>query len=228
VISASALSLMYPAEGIAGYSRDDFVSDLLSEHEREIRACLALGAHAVQIDFTEGRLAMKIDPSGVLLQSFVDLNNLALLRFTSDERARIGIHTCPGGDRDSTHSADVDYGELLPSLFELQAGIFYVALAGEPDPARVLRIIARYRKPHQQVFVGVVSPIDPAIESVELICERTLEAAAHIPVERLGTTDDCGFSPFSDDTGTSRDTAFAKIANRVEGTARASARLGGH
>jgi hypothetical protein len=33
VISPSALSLMYPAEGIPGYSRDEFIDDLLREHE---------------------------------------------------------------------------------------------------------------------------------------------------------------------------------------------------
>ena len=35
----------------------------------------------MQIDFTEARLALKIDPTGNLLASFVDLNNLALARF---------------------------------------------------------------------------------------------------------------------------------------------------
>jgi len=44
----------------------------------------------------------------------VDLNNQVLQRFSADEQRRIGVHTCPGGDRDSTHSADVDYAELLP------------------------------------------------------------------------------------------------------------------
>jgi 5-methyltetrahydropteroyltriglutamate--homocysteine methyltransferase len=33
----------------------------------------------------------------------------------------------PGGDCGSTHSADVDYAGLLPSLFELQVGNFYIA-----------------------------------------------------------------------------------------------------
>src|SRR5215208_1019835 len=99
VISPSALSLMYPADGIAGYSRAQFIDDLLREHESEIRRCLQKGACHVQIDFTEGRLAMKIDPSGNLLNSFVDLNNLALSRFTAQERQRIGVHTCPGSDR---------------------------------------------------------------------------------------------------------------------------------
>jgi 5-methyltetrahydropteroyltriglutamate--homocysteine methyltransferase len=226
VISPSALSLMYPAEGIPGYSREQFIDDLLREHEGEIRRCLEKGAHAVQIDFTEGRLSMKVDPSGHLLNSFIDLNNLALSRFSAAERQRIGIHTCPGGDLDSTHSADVDYADLLPSLFELKAGRFYVALAGESDRVRVLEIIRQYMKSDQRIFVGVIAPIDPRIETPEDVRARVLEAAQYIPVEQLGTTDDCGFSPFSDDTSTSRETAFAKIRARVLGTALAAEALG--
>ncbi|MEO8520193.1 MAG: 5-methyltetrahydropteroyltriglutamate--homocysteine methyltransferase, partial [Acidobacteriota bacterium] len=226
VISPSALSLMYPAEGIPGYSRDQFIEDLLAEHETEIRRCFAKGAFKVQIDFTEGRLAMKVDPSGQLLNSFIDLNNLALSRFTEEERQRIGVHTCPGGDLDSTHSADIDYEDLLPSLFQLKVGSFYIALAGEKDRGHVLRIIQRYLKPGHRVFVGVVAPIDPHVETAEEVCSRILEAAQYIPVAQLGTTDDCGFSPFCDDTSTSRDTAFAKIQARVEGTALASGVLG--
>ncbi len=226
VISPSALSLMYPADGLPGYSRDEFIQDLIREHETEVRRCLQKGAHTVQIDFTEGRLAMKLDPSGGLLNAFIELNNLALQRFSAEDQKLIGVHTCPGGDRDSTHSADVDYAELLPSLFELAVGNFYIALAGERDPTRVLQIIQRYMKPHHRIFVGVVAPIDPRIETAEIVRDRTLDAARYIPVEQLGTTDDCGFAPFSDDTSTSRDTAFAKIQARVHGTALAAQVLG--
>jgi 5-methyltetrahydropteroyltriglutamate--homocysteine methyltransferase len=226
VISASALSLMYPATGIPGYSREQFIDDLLREHETEIRRCLNKGAHKVQIDFTEGRLAMKVDPTGNLLNSFIDLNNLALSRFSSEERKRLGVHTCPGGDRDSTHSADVDYAELLPSLFELKVGNFYIALAGERDRKQVLKMIQTYLRAEQNIFVGVIAPIDPRIESPEKVRDRILEAADYIPVQQLGTTDDCGFSPFSDDTSTSRDTAFDKIRSRILGTALASEKLG--
>ena len=227
VISPSALSLMYPPEEIPGYPRQAFIDDLLGEHETEIRRCFEKGAVKVQIDFTEGRLAMKIDPTGSLLTSFIDLNNLALARFSPEDRSRIGFHTCPGGDRDSTHSADIDYAELLPSLFELKAGNFYIALAGEPDRRHVLRIIRKYMKPGQRVFVGVVAPIDPRIESPEEVAERVLEAAEYIPVAQLGTTDDCGFAPFSDDRSTTRDKAFAKIRSRVLGTHLAAKTLAG-
>jgi 5-methyltetrahydropteroyltriglutamate--homocysteine methyltransferase len=226
VTSPSSLSLMYPDEGIPGYSREQFIDDLLREHETEIRRCLKKGAHKVQVDFTEGRLAVKIDPSGNLLNSFIDLNNLALSRFSPQERTRIGVHTCPGNDHDSTHSADVDYADLLPRLFELKAGNFYVALAGEPDRRHALEIIRKYRKPGQRIFVGVTAPIDPRVESAEEVRDRVLEASEYIPVECLGTTDDCGFSPFFDDTSTSRDTAFAKIRARVLGTQLAAQVLG--
>jgi 5-methyltetrahydropteroyltriglutamate--homocysteine methyltransferase len=227
VISPSALSLMYPANEIPGYPREQFIDDLLREHETEVRNCLQMGAHAVQIDFTEGRLAVKIDPGGGLLQSFIELNNLALARFSAEDRRRIGVHTCPGSDRDSTHSGDVDYAALLPSLFELMAGNFYVALALEKDRARVLEIIRRYIKDDQRVFVGVIDPIDPRVETPEEVRDRVLEAARYIPADRLGTTDDCGFSPFCDDTTTTRDTAFAKIRARVLGTAMAAEVIGG-
>jgi 5-methyltetrahydropteroyltriglutamate--homocysteine methyltransferase len=225
VISPSALSLMYPSDGIANYSREEFLEDLVNEHVTEVRRCLAMGAHCVQIDFTEARLAIKIDPTGELLASFIELNNLALARLTPAERLRIGVHTCPGGDRDSTHSADVPYSALLPSLFQLNVTNFFLSLAGERDRESSLSIIADNLKPGHRAFVGVIAPIDPRLETPELVRDRVLEAARHIPLNQLGTTDDCGFAPFCDDRSTSRELAFAKIRARVSGTALAEQAL---
>jgi 5-methyltetrahydropteroyltriglutamate--homocysteine methyltransferase len=225
VISPSALSLLYPASGIPGYSRQEFLADLMNEAEKDIRSTLDLGADSVQIDFTEARLALKLDPSGGLLKSFIDLNNKVLERFSPIERRRIGVHTCPGGDHDATHSADVDYAGLLPALFRLRAGRFYVQLASETEPERVLAIIKENLEKDRLVFVGVIDPINPKVEEVELVEERVMQAAKHLPLPQLGTTDDCGFSPFADDTSTSRDIAFQKIRARVVGTQNASAFL---
>jgi 5-methyltetrahydropteroyltriglutamate--homocysteine methyltransferase len=226
VISASAMSLLYPAGGIPDYPRDAFLEDLVGEAEKDIRRCLSKGAYNVQIDFTEGRLSVKLDPSKGLLKAFVGLINRVLERFTPVERKRIGVHTCPGGDKDSTHSADVDYGQLLPTLFELNVGSFYIQLASEPDHGRVLRLLKQLAKPDQKIFVGVIDPIDPRLETPEEVRDRVLEAAEHIPLTQLGTTDDCGFAPFGDDTSTARDTAFEKIRARVAGTTLASQALG--
>ena len=226
VISASALSLLYPQSGLNGYPREAFLQDLVQDAERDIRDCLEANAACVQIDFTEGRLALKLDPSGGLLNAFVELNNRVLDKFSDADRKKIGVHTCPGGDRDSTHSADVDYKNLLPALFNLKVGRFYVQLASERDRRRVLTTIRNLLKPGQMLFVGVTDPINPKIESPEAIRDRVLEAAEFIRLESLGTTDDCGFSPFADDTSTSRETAFAIIKNRIEGTAMAEKILG--
>ena len=226
VISSSALSLLYPASGIAGYSNEAFLEDLVREAETDIRRALDAGADKVQIDFTEGRLAVKLDPSLGLLRTFIALNNRVLDRFQEGERSRLGVHTCPGGDRDSTHSADVDYAQLLPSLFELRVGNFYIQLASEPDRLRVLGLIKAHLGPSQHVFIGVTDPIAPRVETPETIRDRVLEAAKVIPVDQLGTTDDCGFAPFADDSSTARETAFAKIRARVEGTELASRALG--
>lgn len=226
IISASALSLFYPMQELADYPREQFIDDLLNEQEKEIRGCFAAGAAKVQIDFTEGRLSIKLDPSGGLLNSFIELNNMVLSRFSAAERERISIHTCPGADQDSTHSADVDYAELLPSLFELKAGTFCIAMAAEKDRERSLKIVARHLKPHQRAFIGVIDVNDARIETPDEVCARVMEAARYIAPAQLGTTDDCGFSPFCDDDSTPREVAFAKIRARVQGTAMASRMLG--
>ncbi len=226
VISASALSLLYPQNGIPAYSREAFLLDLINEAEADIRGALDAGAATVQIDFTEGRLSLKLDPSGGLLRSFVELNNQVLARFSPEDRKKIGVHVCPGGDRDSTHSADVDYAGLLPDLFQMNVGRFYLQMASEPDRKRVLRLISQLAAPEHLIFIGVIDPINPVVETAEQVRDRVLEAASILPVQQLGTTDDCGFAPFADDTSTARDIAFQKIQARVQGTVLAIHELG--
>lgn len=218
VISASALSLLYPTEGIENYSREEFLSDLYNEQVRDIRSCLAAGAEVVQMDFTEARLSLKLDPRKGLLRAFIDLNNDVLSLLTPAERGKVGVHSCPGGDHDSTHSADIPYSELLPLLFELNAANFYLEYAGEHQKRPILEVIRASMRPGQRVFLGVIDVLNPRIETPEEIRDLILEAVEYIPVSQLGTTDDCGFSPFADDISTSRDIAFGKIRSRVEGT----------
>ena len=226
VISASALSLLYPQAGLAGYSRESFLADLINEAEADIRGALDAGAASVQIDFTEGRLSLKLDPTGGLLRSFVELNNRALERFSSEDRKRIGVHVCPGGDKDSTHSADVDYAGLLPELFRMNVGRFYLQMASEADRKRILSLVSQLAHPEHRLFIGVIDPIHPVVERASQVRDRVLEAASFIPAEQLGTTDDCGFAPFGDDVSTSREKAFAKIKARVNGTEMAGRELG--
>jgi 5-methyltetrahydropteroyltriglutamate--homocysteine methyltransferase len=225
VIAASAISLLYPQEGIEGYSQEKFMADVVNEAEKDIRQCFNSGAYNVQIDFTEARLSLKLDPSKQLLKAFIDLNNQVINRFSATERQRIGVHSCPGGDHDSTHSADLSYDELLPLLFSLNAGNFYLEYAGEKNKKAVLNSIKSSLKPNQRVFLGVIDVLNPRVESPEEVRDLLLEAAEIIPHNQLGSTDDCGFSPFADDVSTARSIAFDKIRARVEGTILAENKL---
>jgi methionine synthase II (cobalamin-independent) len=244
VIAPSMLMLLYPLEGeLDGYSREQFLDDLCDEVEKDIRQCFDAGAVRVSIDFTEGRLANKNDSRNPwtnkdMLDEFIDLNNRVIDRFSPDERRNIGIHTCPGGDCDSVHSAEVPYEQLLSKMFNLNAGYFLIQCASESDREKVYELCGKYSREDangipQVCFIGVINPLSPDVETPEEVRDRLLLAAKYIPPERLGATDDCGFSPFSRDVKPkhgspdfARDVAMEKIAARLEGTRMASEELG--
>jgi methionine synthase II (cobalamin-independent) len=244
VIAPSMLALLYPLDSeLPGYSRESFEEDLVNECEKDIRQAFAAGAARVSIDFTEGRLATRADPRNPwtgrnMLPHFIELNNRVLDRFSPEERSKIGIHTCPGGDRDSVHSADVDYNDLLPSMFGMNAGYFLIQLASERDKDYVYGLIGQNLREDangvpQFAYIGVINPLNPRVESAEEVRDALVRAANFIPAERLGATDDCGFSPFSIDEKPNhgspdyaRDVAFQKITNRVQGTGLAAEQLG--
>jgi methionine synthase II (cobalamin-independent) len=244
VIAPSMLALLYPLDSeVPGYSREQFESDLVDECEKDIRKAFAAGAARVSVDFTEGRLATRNDPRNPwtgrnMLPHFIELDNRVFERFSPDERSRIGVHTCPGGDRDSVHSADVDYNDLLPSMFQLNAGYFLMQLASERDKDRVYQIIGDNVRGDangvtQMAYIGVINPLNPRIESAEEVRDALVRASNFIAKEQLASTDDCGFSPFSIDEKPShgspdyaRDVAFEKIKNRVAGTKLAAEKLG--
>ena len=244
VISASMMMLLYPLdEEIEGYSREQFLDDVVDEVEKDIRGCFAAGAERVSIDFTEGRLANKNDSRNPwtgndMLQEFIDLNNRVLDRFSADERRNIGIHTCPGGDCDSVHSKEVPYEKLLTKMFQLNAGYFLIQCASEEDKESVYKLVGENSRDDadgvpQVCFIGVINPLSPDVETAEEVRDRLVTAAKYIPVERLGATDDCGFSPFSRDEKPAhgspdfaRDVAMKKISARIEGARMASEELG--
>ena len=244
VIAPSMLALLYPLDSeIPGYTREQFEEDLVSECEKDIRQAFAAGAARVSVDFTEGRLATRADPRNPwtgrgMLPHFIELNNRVMDRFSAQERSRIGLHTCPGGDRDSVHSADVPYSDLLPSMFGINAGYFLIQLASERDKDRVYQLIGENLRSDangvtQMAYVGVINPLNPRVESAEEVRDALVRAASFIPKEQLGATDDCGFSPFSIDEKPNhgspdfaRETAWQKITNRVAGTKLAAEKLG--
>jgi methionine synthase II (cobalamin-independent) len=244
VIAPSMLALLYPLEDpVEGYSRDDFEAALIDECERDIRKAFEAGAVRVSVDFTEGRLATRADPRNPwtgagLLPHFIELNNRVMARFTPEERVNIGVHTCPGGDRDSVHSADVPYNNLLPEMFKINAGYFLIQLKSERDKDPVFESIGKYLRDDADgvtpmAYLGVTNPGNPRVETADEVRDQLVRAANFIDRQRIGATDDCGFSPFSIDEKPNhgspdfaRDVAFEKIKARVEGTRAAAEQLG--
>ncbi len=244
VIAPSMLMLLYPLEGeIEGYPREQFLSDLCDEVEKDIRQCFDAGAVRVSVDFTEGRLANKNDSRNPwtgknMLAEFIELNNRVIDRFSPEERRNIGIHTCPGGDCDSVHSKEVPYEMLLEHMFDINAGYFLIQCASEEDKEKVYELCGRHSRDDangvpQVCFMGVINPLSPDVETPEQVRDDLLLAAKYIPIERLGATDDCGFSPFSRDVKPkhgspdfARDVAMQKIRARLDGVRLASEELG--
>jgi methionine synthase II (cobalamin-independent) len=174
------------------------------------------------------------------LPYFIELDNRVFDRFSPQEREKIGVHVCPGGDVDSVHSADVPYEELLKHLFKLNAGYFQLQMASERDRESAYKLVGKYLRDDakgipQMAYIGCIVTQSPRAESVQEVCDQLVAAAEYIDKQRIGSTDDCGFSPFSIDKKPNhgspdyaRDIAFQKIANRVAGTKMAAEKLGVH
>jgi methionine synthase II (cobalamin-independent) len=132
----------------------------------------------------------------------------------------------------------VPYEKLLSHMFDINAGYFLIQCASEEDKEEVYRLAGKYSRDDangvaQVCFMGVINPLDPEVETPEQVKNDLVTAAKHIPVERLGATDDCGFSPFSRDVKPkhgspdfARDVAMQKISARLEGARMASEELG--
>lgn len=244
VISPSMLALLYALdEQLPDYPRAQFEADLIDECERDVREAFAAGAVRVSIDFTEGRLACRNDHRNPwtgrkMLPHFVDLINAVVDRFSAEERVNLGVHTCPGGDQDSVHSADVPYNDMLPDMFRINAGYFLIQLASERNKEQVYADIAASLREDangvtQMAYIGVINPQNPRVESAEEVRDQLVAAAKYIDKMQIGSTDDCGFSPFSIDVKPNhgspdyaRDVAFQKIENRIKGTIMAAEALG--
>ncbi|KAK8191541.1 hypothetical protein HDK77DRAFT_72271 [Phyllosticta capitalensis] len=233
VIAPSMMYLLYVGE-VPGYPKHLFVKDIINECVKDIRGCFASGAVRVSIDFTEGRFACQAGSPPNLIDVFVELLDAVVAHFTPRERRNIGLHTCPGGDCDTRHSDFQSYYLLLPKLLKVKVGYFLMQMKSEPNQERLFKLIGKHLPREVDgfrpvAFIGVINPLTPHVEKPEDVADLLIEASIYIPVDQLGATDDCGFSPFNNDLkpkswspNFGRDIAFRKIRTRMEGARLAS------
>ena len=206
-------------------------------------AAFAAGAVRVSVDFTEGRLATRADPRNPwtgagMLPHFIELNNRVMARFTADERRTSASTPAPVVTATRCTAPTCPTTTCCRRCSRSTPGYFLIQLASERDKDPVYESIGQHSRDDadgvaQMCFVGVINPGNPRVESPEEVRDALVRAANFIPKERLGSTDDCGFSPFSIDEKPNhgspdyaREVAFQKIANRVEGTKMAAEKLG--
>ena len=123
-------------------------------------------------------------------------------------------------------------------MFDINAGYFLIQLASERDKEPVFGSIGEHLRDDadgvtQMAYIGSTVTQSPRVEAPQEIADNLVRAANFMPKERIGSTDDCGFSPFSIDEKPNhgspdyaRDVAFQKIKSRVEGTRLAAEKLG--
>ena len=234
VIAPSMLALLYPLdEQMPGYPRENFEEDLVNECEKDIRQAFEAGAARVSSTSPRGGWPPRDDPrnpwtGAICCRTSSSSTTGSWTASPPEERAKIGIHTCPGGDRDSVHSADVDLQRpaaehvpderrLLPDPARQRAGPGPCLRPDRPAPERGRERCAAVRLHRRD------QPAEPAAGEPRGGRDALVRASNFVPRERLGSTDDCGFSPFSIDEKPNhgspdyaRDVAFQKITNRVE------------
>ena len=112
----------------------------------------------------------------------------------------------------------MDYSRVLREIFRLHVNNFYLEMSSEKAPETLLTLIGQSIEAKHRIFIGVINPRDAHVETAEQVRDRILLAAKYIPIEQLGTTDDCGFAPYNDNEFITRDKAYEKIRARIEGT----------
>jgi len=198
---ASALSLMYPAEGIPGYSREAFIDDLLERARKRRSAAASQGPRTrFQIDFTEGRFAVKIDPTGQAAQQLHRAQQpsrlIAFHRRGAAKAHRASIRV-PGG-RPRLHAQAPTVG-LRGALCQLCSNSRSQLLSRAPqarkDRERVFKIVKNHLK-----AVPSASSSASLHRSIRA-SKRRSTSAIRSSSRRRGTsrptssarTDDCGF-----------------------------------
>ena len=236
VIAPSMLMLLYPLEGeLEGYSREQFLDDLCDEVEKDIRAVLRRRRRARLDRLHRGpageqeRLAQPLDQQGHApgvhrpqqpRDRPLQRRGAGQHRHPHLPRRRLRLRALQGSPLREAAEQDVPAQRgLLPDPVRLRGR----PRGRLPDVRRVLAARTPTASP-QVCFMGVINPLNPEVETAEHVRDELLLAAKYIPVERLGATDDCGFSPFSRDVKPkhgspdfARDIAMQKIAARLEG-----------
>ena len=204
---------------------DLFFADLAACYRDEIAALHAAGCRYLQLDDTN--LAYLCDPAmrqgaidrgddpDTLPRTYAALINEALQGRPED--LTVCVHLCRGNYR-STWFAQGGYEPVAEVLFnELAVDGYFLEYdderSGDFAPLRFV-------PDGKQVVLGLVTSKRPELESSDELARRVDEAAAHIPLDRLCLSPQCGFASTVEGNALTEDEQWAKLRLVVDTAAR--------
>jgi 5-methyltetrahydropteroyltriglutamate--homocysteine methyltransferase len=178
---------------------DAFWSDLIDVYSKELAALHAAGCRYLQIDetslvkFGDPEIRAVLEERGddwqKLAASYVEVLNAILAKVPAG--LNVGMHVCRG-NRLGFWQADTGYEFMAEQIFKKLNVGFYLL---EFDSARAGPLDALRLMPDGKTAVlGLITTKSPELEDREALRQRVMEAAKHIPLDRLCLSPQCGFS----------------------------------
>jgi 5-methyltetrahydropteroyltriglutamate--homocysteine methyltransferase len=204
---------------------DAFFADLVQVFAQEIADLVAAGCRYLQIDeiaialLCDGAIRDKIARAGgdpvALVDRYIDIINAALA--ACPDYVVVGVHLCRGNFR-GRHLAAGGYESVAERLFcRTHANHFLLEYdtprAGDFAP---LRFVPKGKG----VVLGLISSKAPLLEDMNTLRRRVDEASAHIDLDRLAISPQCGFASSAAGNPLSEADERAKLA-LVVGAAKA-------
>jgi 5-methyltetrahydropteroyltriglutamate--homocysteine methyltransferase len=198
-----------------------FFHDLAECYRDEIDALYAAGCRYVQLDDTnlaylcdpamrQGALDRGDDPDE-LPHAYAELIN-AVLDGRPDDLT-VAVHLCRGNYR-STWFAQGGYEPVADVLFnELAVDAYFLEYDDERSGGfEPLRFVP----PGKTVVLGLVTSKRPELEPYEELAARVEAASAHVPMDRLCLSPQCGFASTVEGNELTHDEQWAKLAHVVD------------
>ena len=221
LISAQQAAAYYDPEKSRGAypTREAYLADIVDFTRCEIAELRRLGCTYVQIDapqyaalldhdLREGYRQRGSDPDK-LLDECIEMDNAIIKGHAG---MTFGMHICRGNNQ-SKYYAEGGYGPIARVLSRTRFDRYLLeyddARSGTFEP---LRLVPKAK----MVVLGLVSSKRPELEDSRQRIERIEEASAHVPLENLALSPQCGFASTMEGNLLSEDEQWAKLRLVVE------------
>ena len=200
LLSAQQAAAYYdPERSKAAYpTRDAYLADLVDFTRREIAELVRLGCEYIQIDapqyaalldetIREGYRQRGSDPDR-MLDACIELDNAIV---EGHPNITFGVHICRGNHK-SMFYASGGYDRIAKQIFSRAR--FHRFLL-EYDDERSGTFEPLQHMPDDRIVVlGLISSKKPALEHLDELRARVMEAAKYVSMERLAISPQCGFA----------------------------------